>query len=431
VLTESLLVLADLWVKRTIVLVLGDLGRSPRMLNHAQSLAVHGWEVDLIGYAGAALPADIRACTGIRVHVLADTTPPTAARSAARIPYAVRAGARGARVAWRLARLLVQLKRPDLILVQNPPGIPTLPLAWVAARVRSAALVVDWHNLTSAMLALRLGAGHGLVAFAAAVERAIGRRADCNLFVSQTMADHLRERWGLTGVVFRDRPGRAFGPLDATSRATTRAGILARVGAAGDEREWLIVVSPTSWTADEDFDLLLDAARHMDALVQPPSPTRSPRRRILVVASGRGALRERFERQLAALQPRAVTISTIWMEPDEYPSLVAAADVGLCLHRSASGLDLPMKVMDFFGAGVPVCALDYGPCLAEAVRDGDNGLTFTDAAQLARLLVELAGAEPGRLDRLRAGAATSGAMAWDTGWAQEVLPVLRVRRRAL
>ena len=83
------------------------------------------------------------------------------------------------------------------------------------------------------------------------------------------------------------------------------------------------------------------------------------------------------------------------MEPDEYPAMVAAADVGLCLHRSASGMDLPMKVMDFFGAGVPVCALDYGPCLAEAVRDGDNGLTFTDAAQLARLLVELAGAESG------------------------------------
>jgi beta-1,4-mannosyltransferase len=274
------------------------------------------------------------------------------------------------------------------------------------------------------MLALRLGTGHALVTLAAAVERAIGKRADRNLFVSQTMADRLRDGWGLTGVVFRDRPGRAFGPLDASSRATTRAGILARVGAGGDEGEWLIVVSPSSWTADEDFDLLLDAARHMDSLVQPLVPGPSPHRRILVVVSGRGALREQFERQLAALRPRAVTVSTIWMEPDEYPSLVAAADVGLSLHRSASGMDLPMKVMDFFGAGVPVCALDYGPCLAEAVRDDDNGLTFKDAAQLARLLVELAGSGYGRLERLRAGAAASGAVAWDSAWAQEVLPAL-------
>ena len=87
-----------------------------------------------------------------------------------------------------------------------------------------------------------------------------------------------------------------------------------------------------------------------------------------------------------------------------------------------------MKVMDFFGAGVPVCALDYGPCLAEAVRDGDNGLTFTDAPQLARLLVELAGA--------RVGASSIGcapappprvACSWDKAWAQEVLPVLSTR----
>ena len=414
-------------MKRATVLVLGDLGRSPRMLNHAQSLAAHGWEVDLIGYAGAALPAGIRACPGIRVHVLADTTPPNAARSTGRTPYAVRAGARAARVAWRLARLLVQVRRPDLILVQNPPGIPTLPLAWVVARMRSAALVVDWHNLTSAMLALRLGPGHMLVSLAGAVERATGRRAARNLFVSQTMADRLRERWGLTGVVFRDRPGTVFRPLDATNRATTRAGILARLNADGDEREWLIVVSPTSWTPDEDFDLLLDAARRLDSLVPPLAEGPSPRRRILVVASGRGELRERFERQVAALRLRALTISTIWMEPDEYPALVAAADVGLCLHRSAAGMDLPMKVMDFFGAGVPVFALNYGPCLAEAVRDGDNGLTFTDAAQLARLLVELA-TKPGRLDRLRGGAATSGAVPWDRAWAREVLPVLPAGR---
>ena len=162
------------------------------MLNHAQSLAAHGWDVDLVGYAGAALPADIRDCPRIRVHVLADTPPPNAARPASRVRYMLRAGVRAASVGWRLARLLLlQVGRPGLILVQNPPGVPTLPMAWVAARLRSAALVVDWHNLTSAMLALRLGPGHALVAFAAAVERTIGRRADRNLFVSQTMADRL------------------------------------------------------------------------------------------------------------------------------------------------------------------------------------------------------------------------------------------------
>ena len=34
------------------VLVLGDIGRSPRMQYHAMSIAKHGGRVDLIGYQG-------------------------------------------------------------------------------------------------------------------------------------------------------------------------------------------------------------------------------------------------------------------------------------------------------------------------------------------------------------------------------------------
>ena len=222
------------------------------------------------------------------------------------------------------------------------------------------------------------------------------------------MADHLREQWGLTGTVFRDRPGTSFRPLDATARATTRAGILARAGVAGDEREWLLVLSPTSWTADEDFDLLLDAAQRVDEMCHHSPGTVAGRSEfssspLVVVRCESGS-----SVNVSKLRLLNLTLSTAWIEPDQYPAVVASADIGLCLHRSASGLDLPMKVMDFFGAGVPVCALDYGPCLAEAVRDGDNGLTFTDAPQLARLLAELARPESVLIQQLRAGVAASG-----------------------
>jgi beta-1,4-mannosyltransferase len=55
------LIFLALWVispsrnksKRVAVLVLGDVGRSPRMQNHAVSLARAGWKVDLIGFKGA------------------------------------------------------------------------------------------------------------------------------------------------------------------------------------------------------------------------------------------------------------------------------------------------------------------------------------------------------------------------------------------
>ncbi|HEY1269714.1 MAG TPA: hypothetical protein VGH16_20815, partial [Candidatus Binatia bacterium] len=52
------------------VVVLGDLGRSPRMQYHARSLADLGAEVDLVGYAGSALPESIARHPRIHSHLL-------------------------------------------------------------------------------------------------------------------------------------------------------------------------------------------------------------------------------------------------------------------------------------------------------------------------------------------------------------------------
>ena len=95
----------------------------------------------------------------------------------------------------------------------------------------------------------------------------------------------------------------------------------------------------------------------------------------------------------------------------------------MCLHASTSGLDLPMKVVDMFGAGAPVAALAF-PCVAELIRDGVNGTLFEDAAGLARALASLladAGAAS-RLATLRDGVAV--AERWDAMWDRCVKPTV-------
>jgi beta-1,4-mannosyltransferase len=403
--------------RRATVVVIGDLGRSPRMLNHARSLAALGWRVTLVGLAGAPLPVDLECHPLVDVRFLtglAETEPDGADPKAPR-----GMASRGMELGWQLIRHLPPRTPADVVLVQNPPGIPTLPVGWILSRIGRARLIVDWHNLTSAMLALTRGPADPLVAAVRKVEAWVGRHADANLFVSTAMADRLGREWALSGHVLRDRPSAAFRSLGAGERSSMRQQLLAEFALEGHERDWVIVLSPTSWTADEDFDLLLDAV----AIAERRMSGRAASRRLLMLASGRGKLRASFERRSAILGLETIAVRTTWFDPAVYPLAVAAVDAGLSLHRSSSGLDLPMKVVDFLGASVPVIALDFGPCLAEAVRDHWNGLTFTSAETLAGILGEVTAQSSDTLASLLPGAADSGSTRWEESWSA-VVPTL-------
>lgn len=400
------------------------------MQYHALALARTGADVDFIGYAGTPVIPAVREQTRIACHALR----PGREGLAHRLPRPVFFGYAAVRAGWHAARLLwallFEIHRPDVVLVQTPPAIPALAVALLAARLRSARLVIDWHNFGYTMLALGVGRDHPAVRAARRYEAILGRRADAHLCVSQAMQSALETQLRVAGAtVLHDCPPRILGPTPLHLRQELFRRLAPKVPAAviSHPERPAIAVSATSWTADEDFLLLLDAIPLLDARIR-AHDAESPRPfpHLLVLITGNGPLRRQWEARFRTVAAAKIQVRTLWVSPEDYPLLLGSADVGLCLHRSSSGVDLPMKVADMFGAGLPVCALDYGPCLAEQVRHGENGVVFSTAADLAGRLYELFAGFPDHtplLDALRRTVAARPPVDWLEAWNATARPV--------
>jgi beta-1,4-mannosyltransferase len=412
---------------RAVVVALGDLGRSARMRYHAQALAANGVDVDLVGLEGTPLPRAITDEPRITIHRIAP--PRLRIRTALTgSTYAVAALLDAARVGFRLWRTLKKLDRPDLVLVQNPPAFPTLVVTWFSLRRSGVRFVVDWHNVGYTLLQLHVGQWHPAVRLARWFERRDARRVDANLCVSRGLAAFLESRFGVKQAhVLYDRPASAFVEIDRADRERYRQALFSRLGIRASTVGF--IVCPTSWTEDEDFDVVIEAVMRLEERVRGWEAGGGDRRfpELVILVTGDGARRAEFERRFAGLPARRIQLRARFLEPEDYPRVVGSADMGLCLHRSSSGLDIPMKIADLFGAGVPVCALDYGACLAERVRHGENGLLFSTGRQLADVLFDLFEQFPAdqkALDRLRTGARKLARPTWEEGWIREARPVL-------
>jgi beta-1,4-mannosyltransferase len=422
------------------VLVLGDIGRSPRMQYHAMSIAKHGAKVDIIGYQGiyqtlrplvradCALESPLH--SGLVGNPLITTIPlpppPPALRSKS-IPFIITGPLK---VLWQIYSLVLALgyrTRPSrFLLVQNPPSIPTLIIAYLICFLRNTHLIIDWHNYGWTILAGTRGSSHPFVSISKYYEAFLGRWAPTASFaVTNAMARQLKEApYNIRSPIFtlHDRPAEIFQPI---SSADARKFFLSRLSETspyadsimkGDTR---LIVSSTSWTPDEDFSILLSALKSYSALTTTVDTNLSP---ILAIITGKGPDKQKYLDEIAQLtksgQLTNVTILTAWLSHADYATLLACADLGVCLHMSSSGVDLPMKVVDMFGAGLPVagyCGYESWP---ELVTEGENGMGFEKPDELVGVLKELftGGEGQRKLNRLREGAVKEGKRRWDEEW---------------
>jgi beta-1,4-mannosyltransferase len=390
---------------RAAVIVLSDLGHNPRMQRHARAWA-NVADVDLIGLHGSALEPGVEGTPRLSIHRLKDGSGAGRSRkSVSRFVFASAFRALGHAVS--AFRSLMRLPKPDVILVGNPPAVPALGVCWLVARLRGARLVIDWQDLSHRRAAAQLGESHRLVRSIARSERRWARRAHAHVAASQALADWLRREYRVPAAVVYDRPMRS---------TPARSIAPAPIGDAGVP----LAVCPTTWGADEDFDLLLEALERTDRTLSKGPQTG----RLSVLLTGRGEFRGAFETRLARRQFTHVSVRVA--EVDSHAA-IERADVGLCLHQSASGLDLPIVLSDLRAAGVPVCAYDYAPVLTEVLTNGREGVRFGEPGELMTLLVSVATRDTSTespLARSRAWLAANPAETWEEHWHRAMGPVV-------
>jgi beta-1,4-mannosyltransferase len=376
------------------------------MLAHAWALLRSGHEVHLVGGTGTPVPVMLQREARLRIHAIDGG----AADRGTGMAAVVATGTRGTRLGWRLARtLLKEIPAPDLVLIQTPPALPTLPVAVAAARLRGCRLIVDWHNLSWTLLALRFGSTHALVRAARGAEIFFGRQATAHVTVSARMAGRLEELGFGHVAVLHDGPSavRPFPPAPDNP--------------PGDP---LVVVAPMGWTRDDDLALLAHALRLLGERMDTDA---GHQRGLHLLVSGNGPLRPEWGPRLRALGTGGLRVDTPDVAPEEYPHLLASGHIGLSLHRSSSGLDLPMKILELRAVGVPVLTLNDGSPLDEIAPPGCGVLQYETAQDLARHLYTAVSEEAGTtgfVARLTAQARNHPPPPWDDRWAVVMAPLL-------
>lgn len=235
------------------VLVYGDIGRSPRMQNHALQLA-RDFHVYLIGYRENEPTTEITSNPDIElVDISSDFIKKLKAVKLFYLYALLRIIIQTLQLLWLL---IFRLKGLKFVLVQNPPSIPVLSTVWMAARIRNFKMIVDFHNYGYTIL--KMGVKNKVVVgLAEKYEKFFGKRCDHAFCVSDNMRQNLEREWAIRAIPLYDRPSGRAVKFD-------RDQMLRKVGVERKPND-LVLVSSTSWTKDEDFGILLKALERYES----------------------------------------------------------------------------------------------------------------------------------------------------------------------
>jgi beta-1,4-mannosyltransferase len=325
---------------------------------------------------------------------------------------------------------LLIIPKYEVVLIQNPPCIPALISTLVVSLFRWNSIWVDWHNLGFTMFKY----DSNIARFSKLLERNLAKFCSVHFCVSNALGEWLLKEFNISAKVLYDRPSKRFDKSQISIQSRHELFLklnlidselfqsdLSHSSTSFKEGSYTIqtytdqngqtlmredstriVFSSTSWTEDEDFHLLLKALSKLDKILRANlnkyGPNKYQSSKVLIVITGKGPLKEEFLNEYNQIAPnlKMVAVVTPWLEPDEYPKIIKCSDIGICLHGSTSGLDLPMKViyifhlyincpdliiisifkvLDMLGSGLPAICLNY-PAIKELVTDKEDGYLF-------------------------------------------------------
>jgi len=189
------------------VLVLGDLNRSPRMLNHCKAISEclpNVKQISLIGFNGGDIRSDIKNNEKIRPFYISEPLKKLF-NSLPRIMFPIVAIVKVLlQILILLYTLLFKIPKPDFLILQNPPGIPTIFICAIVCFLRRSKFIIDWHNYGFTIL--KVNKRNKLICYIARLyEIILAKTSHLNFCVSENMQKDLKQNMNINSIVLHDR----------------------------------------------------------------------------------------------------------------------------------------------------------------------------------------------------------------------------------
>ncbi|ODV94648.1 hypothetical protein PACTADRAFT_3531 [Pachysolen tannophilus NRRL Y-2460] len=401
-----------------VICVLGDLGHSPRMCYHAESFAKLGYQVKLCGYVESLLPLDILNDEEIDIYQI------KVIKNYFHLPYILFGLLKVLYQSITLTSLLFNvMENSNYILIQNPPSLPILLIIVILKKFwfKNCKIIIDWHNLNYTILNLKFqNLQHPIVKFMKFYESFLSKYSYLNLVVSKKMGIFLNKEFGINKakiITLYDKAANHFKPVSSQDEKLKIIAKFPQIFEVSNNffefeaNKDKIIISSTSFSEDEDFSVLIQALMLYDEEINKSLPN------LLVIITGKGPLKEKFLNQVKKADFTKIIVKTIWVSSEDYPTILSVADLGVSLHKSSSGVDLPMKIVDLFGCGIPVISLTFDS-IEELVKDGVNGILVKDFIGMFNALEILLNENngPESLEKIKKGAMLESQERWDETW---------------